>query len=209
MTTVEAIDISCIKQDRILFDGLSLSLTAGNLIYLTGPNGAGKTSLLRILTGLSVPDSGQVYFNGEPIHAVRQSYHQALVYVGHKSGLNSQFSPLDNLHFWAKQQGLTHTKVEILDVLERLGLVGLDNVPIKNLSAGQQRRVALARLWIKPADIWILDEPFTALDSTGVTLLETYFKQHTGTGGAIITTSHQPLSERAGQFSTFAMEYQW
>jgi len=199
--------LTCIKRDRILFEDFSLRLNAGELVYLRGPNGAGKTSLLRILTGLSSPDSGDVAFNGENICHSASCYNKNLIYLGHKSGLSGALSAIDNLRFWCAQHGVADKVDTIYPTLESLGLVGLEDVPVRFLSAGQQRRVALSRLWLKPAPLWVLDEPFTALDAAGVLLLERKFNYHVASGGMIITTSHQPLSSEAGEHRCVELEY--
>lgn len=206
---LEARELTCSKRDRTLFEGLSLVVEPGELLYLRGPNGAGKTSLLRILTGLSSPDSGAVLYNGVDISADKSGYYQGLFYLGHKSGTNGSLSALDNLSFWLAQHNVSVPVNTLFDVLEKVGLVGLEDVPVRYLSAGQQRRVALSRLWLKPAEVWILDEPFTALDVKGVHMLETSMKEHVGRGGLIITTSHQPLSETAGEHRVFDLEYRF
>ncbi len=206
---LEACRLTCSKRDRTLFEGLSLVVNAGELLYLRGPNGAGKTSLLRILTGLSCADSGFVNYNGLSITHNKTAYHQALFYLGHKSGINGSMSALDNLSFWLAQHGVKKAAGELYDVLANIGLVGLEDVPVRYLSAGQQRRVALSRLWLKSANVWILDEPFTALDAKGIRLLETTMKSHVENGGLVITTSHQPLSERAGRHRIFDLEYRF
>lgn len=207
MVGLSASNLTCIKRDRVLFSELSLSVSPGELLYLRGPNGAGKTSLLRILTGLSQADNGDVFYNGEPISAPEGQYQKALVYLGHKSGLNSMLSALENLAYWTAQHRIDVTKSTLYGILEKLGLVGLEEIPIKMLSAGQQRRVALGRLWLKSSTIWILDEPFTALDVAGVALLEKQFKRHVEQGGIVLTTSHQALSDEAGPYRTFDLEY--
>jgi|TARA_R110002051_G_scaffold45625_1_gene91732 heme exporter protein A len=209
--------LTCIKRDRVLFDDFSLNLNAGELVYLRGPNGAGKTSLLRILTGLSSPEYGDVTFDGVNISSNPSLYYQNLIYLGHKSALNGALSAIDNLRFWLAQHGIQNQDVTqasdigctIYQVLERLGLVGLEDVPVRFLSAGQQRRVALSRLWLKSATVWVLDEPFTALDSAGVILLERKMKQHVADGGMIITTSHQALSSEAGPHRCVDLEYRF
>ncbi|WP_334019287.1 cytochrome c biogenesis heme-transporting ATPase CcmA [Alteromonas sp. S015] len=206
---LEARGLTCSKQDRTLFEGLSLVVKPSELLYLRGPNGAGKTSLLRILTGLSSPDSGAVLYNGIDISKDKTGYYQNLLYLGHKSGTNGSLSALDNLSFWLAQHNVSVPVNTLYDVLEKVGLVGLEDVPVRYLSAGQQRRVALSRLWLKPAKVWILDEPFTALDVKGVHLLETSMKEHVSRGGLIITTSHQPLSETAGEHRVFDLEYRF
>lgn len=205
MSQLVATDLSCIKRDRTLFEGLSLTLSAGQLIYLRGPNGAGKTSLLRILSGLSEPERGSVTWNGEPLGT---QWYEQMLYVGHKPGLNSALSPAENLRFWCYQHQLSVKLADIMEVLLNVGLVGLEDIPCRQLSAGQQRRVALARLYLKAAKVWLLDEPFTALDVTGIEQLEEKMCQHVQGGGAIITTSHQPLSARAGEICYLDLEYQ-
>tara|TARA_Y100000296_G_scaffold10813_1_gene12545 strand:- start:252 stop:875 length:624 start_codon:yes stop_codon:yes gene_type:complete len=206
---LEACGLTCSKRDRTLFEGLSLVVNASELLYLRGPNGAGKTSLLRILTGLSAPDSGAVLYNGIDISEDKSGYYRDLFYLGHKSGTNGSLSALDNLSFWLSQHKVSVPDNTLFDVLEKVGLVGLEDVPVRYLSAGQQRRVALSRLWLKPAKVWILDEPFTALDVKGVHLLETSMNEHVSRGGLIVTTSHQPLSEIAGKHRVFDLEYRF
>lgn len=206
---LKACELTCVKRDRVLFENVSLAVNAGELLYVRGPNGAGKTSLLRILTGLSTPESGTVLFNGQDIADSSLSYLSTLLYLGHKSGTNGSLSALDNLTFWLAQHQVKCEESQLFDALMRIGLVGLEDVPVRFLSAGQQRRVALARLWLKPADVWILDEPFTALDVKGIALLEGRMKSHVERGGIVITTSHQPLSEAAGAHSVFDLEYRF
>ncbi|WP_334063306.1 cytochrome c biogenesis heme-transporting ATPase CcmA [Alteromonas genovensis] len=206
---LKACELTCVKRDRVLFEDVSLAVNAGELLHVRGPNGAGKTSLLRILTGLSTPESGAVLFNGEDIADSSFSYLSTLLYLGHKSGTNGSLSAMDNLTFWLAQHQVRCEESQLFDALMRVGLVGLEDVPVRFLSAGQQRRVALARLWLKPADVWILDEPFTALDVKGIALLEERMKSHVERGGVVITTSHQPLSDAAGAHSVFDLEYRF
>lgn len=207
MAGLAANNLTCIKRDRVLFTELSFTLVPGQLIYLRGPNGAGKTSLLRILTGLSAPESGDLTLNDEPLERVRDRFNQQLIYIGHKAGVNGVLTAMENLRFWCAQHGAPFLANEAYRVLELLGLVGLEDVPVRLLSAGQQRRVALSRLWLKKATYWILDEPFTALDTDGIELLEMQMCQHVAGGGAIITTSHQPLSRKAGAVDELLLEY--
>lgn len=208
-TVLEACSLTCSKRDRTLFEGLSLNVSAGELLYLRGPNGAGKTSLLRILTGLSEPDAGEVKYDGKNIKMFASSFHKALFYLGHKTGNSNALSALDNLTFWLAQHNVSQSQDAIFDALGRVGLVGVEDVPVRYLSAGQQRRVALARLWLKPAKMWILDEPFTALDVKGIDLLEHTMRRHVEQGGVVITTSHQPLSSVAGNHRIFDLEYRY
>ena len=191
MAELVASQLSCTKRDKVLFESLSLKLSPGQLVHLRGPNGAGKTSLLRILAGLSQPDSGSVQWNEQPLFG---EFERRLIYLGHKAGLSAGLSAIENLSFWCAQHQIKAPKAKLFTTLEALGLVGLEEIPVQLLSAGQQRRVALARLWLKDADVWILDEPFTALDVEGISLIQTRFAGFINQGGAAIVTSHQPLT---------------
>ncbi|NDV89741.1 cytochrome c biogenesis heme-transporting ATPase CcmA [Alteromonas sp. 345S023] len=208
MSGLRASGLTCIKRDRVLFEALSFSLKPGELLYLRGPNGAGKTSLLRIVTGLSSADEGEIYYQGTPIRT-SNTYAKSLIYLGHKTALNSALSAIENLHYWAAQHQVAVATSDIYHVLEINGLVGLEDIPVRFLSAGQQRRVALSRLWLKKAPVWILDEPFTALDIDGVAWLERKFSAHVKEGGMLMTTSHQPLSALAGDHTTLDLEYRF
>ncbi|MBN7826327.1 cytochrome c biogenesis heme-transporting ATPase CcmA [Bowmanella dokdonensis] len=198
-------NLACIKRDRLLFDAVCFSLQAGDILHLQGPNGAGKTSLLRILVGLSEPQSGSVQWHGAPISQDRAAYHRQLIYFGHKPGVNLALSARENLRYWCDLQGVAQP-LDIYSLLDSLGLVGLEDLPASQLSAGQQRRIGLARLWLKSARLWVLDEPFTALDRHAVTLLKQRMQMHLGEGGMIVLTSHQSL-EWAGQLKTLHLEY--
>lgn len=191
MAELVASQLSCTKRDKVLFESLSLKLSPGQLVHLRGPNGAGKTSLLRILAGLSQPDSGSVQWNEQPLFG---EFERRLIYLGHKAGLSAGLSAIENLSFWCAQHQVKASEAKLFTILEALGLVGLEEIPVQLLSAGQQRRVALARLWLKDADVWILDEPFTALDVEGISLIQTRFAGFINQGGAAIVTSHQPLT---------------
>lgn len=194
MAVLSGQNLSCIKRDRLLFEDLSFQLNQSELLYIKGPNGAGKTSLIRILVGLAQANSGEVRFKQKPIDECRNEYHQQLVYFGHKLGLNHTLSGIENLRYWCYQHELPCDNEKLFQLLAELGLVGLEELPIGQLSAGQQRRVALCRLWLKTtASIWILDEPYTALDVQGIALLEEKMLAHLNNKGAILMTSHQPL----------------
>ncbi|MCV2883307.1 cytochrome c biogenesis heme-transporting ATPase CcmA [Aestuariibacter sp. AA17] len=195
MSLLSGHHLSCSKRDRLLFDDISLAVEPSDVLYIRGPNGAGKTSLIRILVGLSTPDTGSVTYRDNCIRSHYDVFHHHLVYFGHKLGLNTHFSPLENLRHWCKQHQISVRDDHIVSVLDELGLVGLETLPVSSLSAGQQRRVALARLWLKNhADMWVLDEPFTALDVQGIALLKARLVEHTAKGGGVIMTSHQDLA---------------
>ena len=194
LAVFSAHDLSVTKRDRLLFDKVNFSLDKGDLLYVKGPNGAGKTSLLRVLTGLVDADHGEVKFSDKNIADDREPYHQKLIYFGHNLGVNSTLSAVENIGFWCNQHGVEVAQAEIYALLASLSLVGLEDLPVGNLSAGQQRRVALARFWLKKnATLWILDEPFTALDVDGIALLSMRLREHLAQQGTIIMTSHQVL----------------
>ncbi|QML58559.1 cytochrome c biogenesis heme-transporting ATPase CcmA [Escherichia coli] len=187
---LEARELLCERDERTLFSGLSFTLNAGEWVQITGSNGAGKTTLLRLLTGLSRPDAGEVLWQGQPLHQVRDSYHQNLLWIGHQPGIKTRLTALENLHFYHRDGDTA----QCLDALAQAGLAGFEDIPVNQLSAGQQRRVALARLWLTRATLWILDEPFTAIDVNGVDRLTQRMAQHTEQGGIVILTTHQQLN---------------
>ncbi|WP_094110643.1 cytochrome c biogenesis heme-transporting ATPase CcmA [Shigella flexneri] len=190
MGMLEARELLCERDERTLFSGLSFTLNAGEWVQITGSNGAGKTTLLRLLTGLSRPDAGEVLWQGQPLHQVRDSYHQTLLWIGHQPGIKTRLTALENLHFYHRDGDAA----QCLEALAQAGLAGFEDIPVNQLSAGQQRRVALARLWLTRATLWILDEPFTAIDVNGVDRLTQRMAQHTEQGGIVILTTPQPLN---------------
>jgi heme exporter protein A len=192
---LEAKDLLCEREGRILFSRLSFSVAAGEWVQVTGDNGAGKTTLLRLLAGLSCPDAGQVLWRGQALHNVRDDYHSHLLWLGHLSGIKTRLTSLENLRFFH----CDCSNAQCLDALDKVGLAGYEDLPVYQLSAGQQRRVALARLWLTSATLWILDEPFTAIDTKGVACLTQRMAQHTSQGGRVIFTTHQPLSTTGGK----------
>lgn len=191
LSLLHAVDLSCIKRDKLLFENLNVTVDAGEMLVVSGPNGAGKTSLLRILAGLSYPESGELQWRDVAISQDPLSYYRELIFVGHKLGLSINLSALENLQFWLHGRNLAISDDDIITVLDRLALVGMEDVLVGQMSAGQQRRVALAKLWLASAKIWILDEPLTALDKFGVKLLQAKMAEHVQQGGMLITTSHQ------------------
>jgi heme exporter protein A len=183
--------LCCVRDDRTLFDGLSFSIQPGELVQVEGPNGAGKTSLLRILAGLAMADGGEVTWKGQSTRRNRDDYHQDLLYIGHQPGIKSALTAFENLSFY---QRIGRQPLEaIWQALANVGLVGYEDVPVAKLSAGQQRRVALARLWLSQAPLWILDEPLTAIDKQGVESLIQLFDSHAQEGGIVLLTTHQDM----------------
>jgi heme exporter protein A len=184
-------NLECIRNDQVLFSGLNFSLAAGEILHIMGSNGSGKSTLLYILAGLLNPQRGEVHWQGKPIRQERQYYCQQLLYIGHKIGIKAQLTVRENLRLAA---GLSRVICDrIAEVLARFGLDKHQHTLCYRLSAGQKQRVALARLLILDAKLWLLDEPFTAMDRDGINILETILAEHLCRGGAVILTSHQNL----------------
>jgi heme exporter protein A len=187
---LEIDDLECIRGDRTLFSGLSFRVVAGQVLQIEGANGSGKTSLLRIVCGLSLPSQGEVRWRGTDIQRVRSEFFSDLVYVGHVPAVKEELTPLENLRM-VQALGRARDDISLDDALERVGLFGFEDVPARKLSAGQRRRVALARLLVREASLWVLDEPFTALDRKGRAKVEAMLAEHTQSGGmAVISTHH-------------------
>ncbi|HAS15260.1 MULTISPECIES: cytochrome c biogenesis heme-transporting ATPase CcmA [Idiomarina] len=203
---LHAEQLSSIRGGRVLFENLNFSVSAGQLWQVSGPNGAGKSSLLRILTGLLAPSNGLVSFYGKPLSHNWSEYCEQLLFIGHKAAVKGELSARENFHW---QQQLSSTEdIDAWELLEKLGLLGLEDELTARLSAGQQRRVALTRLWATQASLWILDEPFTALDVQGIALLQQRFVEHIQNGGTIIFTSHQSLTLSDLTPEKLSLEYQ-
>ena len=186
-----AAHLSCIRGTQTLFRDLSLQLDAGQWLYLQGENGAGKTSLLRILAGLALPAEGAVTWQGTPIGQQRSIYHADMLYLGHHASLKEDLTLTENLRSLMAMDGLKVTDAAIRDALIRMGLAKRQHLPARVLSAGQKRRGLLTRLLLRPAKLWILDEPFNALDVKAIADLQDCLTAHLANGGMIVLTSHQ------------------
>ena len=183
------VDLSCIRDDRVLFRELNFTLHSGQVLLLEGKNGSGKTSLLRILCGFREADAGQVLWRGEVIDDSR--YYADMAYVGHLDGIKKELTVLENLNV-SLALGRPG-RFSITEALERVHLSGYDDVTAQSLSAGQKRRLSLARLLITGNQLWILDEPFTSLDKAGIALIESLMREHCAEGGMIVLTSHHDI----------------
>ena len=182
----------CERDERVLFDDLSFEIRSGEIVQVEGANGSGKTTLLRILSGLSRNYEGEIYWRGEPLAAVREQFHRELLYFGHQPGVKALLTAEENLHWYcALHPALDPAR--IAQALQQVGLEGFEDVACHMLSAGQQRRVSLARLYLNDAPLWILDEPFTAIDKGGVAAQEALIARHVAAGGSVVLTTHQDL----------------
>jgi heme exporter protein A len=190
--TYEARSLQCIRDDRVLFDELSFSVNPGQALVLEGRNGSGKTSLLRILCGIRLPESGTLLWEGRDIFRLGPEFHEHIAYLGHKDGSKLDLTPLENLRI-ARGLGKAQESIDLEEALDQVGLYGFEDIPTRNLSAGQQRRLAIARLLVTDAKLWILDEPFTSLDRKGIEHMERLFEEHLKRGGMAAMTTHHRI----------------
>ncbi len=190
---LEVKNLACERGDHRLFSGLSFALSAGELMQVQGANGSGKTTLLRTLCGFVQPAEGSVLWAGQDIHEWDDAYHAEMCYLGHLNAIKDELSALENLQMSAGLAGYTLTEKQAVSALRRMGLQRREHLPVRVLSQGQRRRVALARLLIGDAHLWILDEPLTALDVGAVGLMQELIGEHLSKGGMTIFTTHQPL----------------
>ena len=193
---LEADNLECVRGDRRLFAGVGFRLEAGELLYLQGKNGAGKTSLLRMLIGLLPPEAGEVRWQGKPIGS--DEFRADLCYLGHLNAIKEELTPLENLLAAARLADETLSEDDALNALEQVGLAGREDLACRYLSQGQKRRVALARLVKEKRPLWILDEPFVALDVAAVDWLAGIISGHLQRGGLAVMTTHQQVTIPAG-----------
>ena len=182
----------CERDERVLFQNLSFRVTENEVWQVQGSNGSGKTTLLRILCGLNDEFSGQILWRGADHRKARHEFNREVFYLGHAPAINKTLSPKENLSWFCASRGLDNAK-QIKRVLNSFNLYGYDDLPCYLMSAGQQRRVSLARMLLSEARLWIIDEPFTALDKQGVAELESLLCEHANNGGSVILTTHHDL----------------
>ncbi len=180
------------RDDLPLFADVQGEVFPGDILQIEGPNGCGKTTLLRILAGSLTQTSGDIFWREQRLPRARQDYLQDLLFIGHHPAVKQELSPLENLRFW-RQLMACRDDVSDQQALTEMRLKGYEDVPCYSLSAGQLRRVALCRLLISRASIWLLDEPFTAIDKQGVAELSIMLANHTAKGGVVLLSTHQPL----------------
>ncbi len=193
LPALEVSDLEIERDDRILFSGLSFSLHGGQARLVEGANGSGKTTLLRILCGFVRPDRGTVYWCGRDIQRMRLEYQAEVGYLGHAHGIKDGLTALENLQV-AAALGQERPDVSALQALERVGMAGYEHNRVRSLSAGQRRRVALARLLVTRSRLWILDEPFTALDYRGIGMVESLIEAHCAADGMALISSHHAVT---------------
>lgn len=206
LPTLAAVDLACRRGNRRLFSGVSFSVGAGQATWLRGRNGRGKTSLLRLAAGLSSPESGSIRWGGVP---VRQAAGMArrMVYVAHASALKDDLSVTEALHFLAVLHGRASDVAALHQALDRVGMATRRNAPVRTLSQGQRRRATLARLALEQeASIWILDEPYDALDSDGVECVNALLHANLARGGSVLLTSHQAPGDSAPPMTAFDLD---
>ncbi len=192
-TLLSTEQLECIRDDRLLFRDLNLTLAAGEVLQIEGANGSGKTSLLRILCGLRQADAGKVRWRGEEIRHAREDYYAEMVYIGHLPCIKGDLTTEENIRALLDTRSRSATASAIEDALQQVGLAGFEDAPSKALSSGQRRRILLAFLLLSDARLWILDEPLTALDVKGVALMEQMIMRHREAGGSVIFTTHHGM----------------
>lgn len=196
---LEVVDLECTRGDRRLFSGLNFTLKPGTLLHLQGTNGSGKTTLQRAICGLLLPQEGEIRWNGESIRSLKEEYCKEVVYLGHLNGIKNDLTGLENLRISATLDGDSIDDGKLWDALKRMGLMGFEDLPTKVLSQGQKKRVALARLLLSSARLWVLDEPFVGLDVHAVELLQSLIAEYVAGGGLVILTTHQEVALTSGQ----------
>ncbi len=196
---LEVRDLACVRGDHRLFQGLNFTLHAGELLHLRGSNGSGKTSLLRTICGLMAPAEGQVLWQGKNTRTIRDEFFNNLIYLGHLGAIKGELTALENLRLACQLAGLPSEEDTLLNAIAKMGLAGREDLPTKVLSAGQKRRVALARLLAQNARLWVLDEPFNALDVAAVDLLKKLIADHVRAEGMVILTTHQEVEIDTGK----------
>ena len=190
--------LECVRRERTLFSDLSFSVEHRAMVQVVGANGSGKTSLLRLLCGLARPQRGEILWRGESIDEARTHFMADMAFLGHAPGVKGELTPYENLRLCCRLHGAC-AGVDLDAALTEAGLASVADLPLHRLSAGQQRRAALARLLVTPARLWILDEPLTSLDTAGVRFVEATVNRHLAGGGAVVMSTHQPFKVTDGQ----------
>ncbi|MEE9331279.1 MAG: cytochrome c biogenesis heme-transporting ATPase CcmA [Methylophilaceae bacterium] len=187
--------LGCQRGERILFKNLSFELSKGKILYVQGENGSGKTTLLRTLCGLSLPTAGAVSWNDVEVRTLAEDYYGQVLYIGHLAGIKEDLTAVENIQFSVSLSGYAVDRSQVNNALEALGIARCADLPTRVLSQGQKRRIALAQLWLqndsKKMPLWVLDEPFTALDNNMIKKLTQQIENYVESGGIVVFTSHQ------------------
>lgn len=201
MTVFSGNDLSCERGERVVFDGVSFQVPGGGVTELRGANGSGKSTLLRMMAGLIAPARGSITWNDQAIDEDRDAHRARVNYIGHLDGVKGMLTVAENLRFWSEltrsDPSGTQTQDRVAVALATFGIAKLADLPARSLSAGQRRRVALARLIVRPSLIWLLDEPATALDTTALAALDHAMAAHLGAGGIVIMATHEPARRQS------------
>ncbi|WP_422410590.1 MULTISPECIES: cytochrome c biogenesis heme-transporting ATPase CcmA [unclassified Endozoicomonas] len=203
---LEVAKLGCERDDRVLFSNLSIQLFPGELLQIEGCNGAGKTTLLRVLAGLCGDYRGQVIWQGQKLSSVYADFRLSTFYFGHKPAVKTELTPIENILWRSNLRNERYPEPWVVSALEQVNLAGYEEVPCGQLSAGQHRRVALADLSLSTVPLWILDEPFTAIDVDGVAWLEQLLARHIEKNGTVVMTSHQSLSKLSDRVRKLRLE---
>jgi len=202
---LKAQGLVCLRGDRLLFKNVEFELNAGGLLYVLGENGSGKSSLLRMMCGLLMPEAGEIFWIGKRIKDVAESYLSDLTYIGHLNGLKDDLTALENLYMGARLASNEVNENSAMAALSAIGISRCANLPVRVLSQGQKRRVALAKLWVSKSKLWILDEPFAALDAASVVVLANQLSDHMLNGGMVVITTHQEVTIKAQSTNTLRL----
>lgn len=203
--SLEVKNLQCIRGDRELFNHLSFQLEKHQLMMLEGKNGSGKTTLLRALCGLYLPEQGEILWEGIATKKQDEFFRRELLYLGHHNSIKADLTVIENLRFNTLLSGSGATEEELMKALDTIGLFAFEECPSSQLSQGQKRRVALARLLVSDATLWVLDEPFVALDVAAVELLQSIIARHVENGGMVILTTHQEVPLTSGKIKRLSL----
>lgn len=202
-------NLGCIRGERVLFKNLSFNVYSGKLLYVQGENGSGKTTLLRTLCGLSAPAVGEITWNNQSIKTLAEDYTGQVLYIGHLAGIKDDLTAIENIQFSISLSGYTVEREQAVNALEALGIARCADLPTRVLSQGQKRRIGLAQLWLQDQPeqmpMWILDEPFTALDINMIKKLTQHIEKYVKNGGIVIFTSHQTPDFNAELVQSFML----
>ena len=204
--TLSVQQLQCSRGDLVVFQGLSFTLEAGKLLWVEGKNGSGKTTLLRTVCGLFLADEGEVQWHGQLTKKIPEEYYRQLLYIGHQNALKVDLTALENLQLLCRLAGQDVSEADIENALFEMGLAGYEDVAVRQMSQGQQRRVALSRLLLTDASLWVLDEPFVALDVAAVELLQSIIVKQVEEGGMVMLTTHQAVPLPADKMQHLSLD---